>query len=91
MSDQGPGAVYVRILGQVDFGKHSKVANIDIGFSVCYITKKSNLVWDLGEAVWTPHDAHVGCEKLQVKQKMAKFKLEKNDTMRPIFLHCYTN
>ena len=46
-------------------------------FPCVTLTKRSNLVWDSGGAVWTPYDAHVGCEKLQITQKMAKFKLEK--------------
>ena len=80
------------ILGQVDFGKKSlKLPIFTLDFPCVTLTKRSNLVWDSGGAVWTPHDAHVGCEKLQVKQKMANFKLEKNDTLRPIYLLCYTN
>ena len=47
-----------------------------LDFPCVTLTKRSNLVWDSAGAVWIPHDTHVGCEKLQAKQKMAKFKLE---------------
>ena len=42
-------------------------------------------------AVKSPHDAHVGCEKLDGKTEMPKFEVEKNDDLRPTRLLCYIN
>jgi hypothetical protein len=48
-----------------------------LDFPCVTLTKRSNLVWDSEGAVWTPHDAHVGCEKYLVKQKWLNSNLKK--------------
>ena len=75
---KSPGSVHAYIRASWFLKKKSlKLPIFTLDFPCVTLTKRSNLVWDSGGAVWTPHDAHVGCEKLQVKQKMANFKLEK--------------
>ena len=55
------------------------------------LTKRYDMVLDSEGAVETPRDAHVGCEKLNVKTEMPKFEVERNDNLRPLDLLCYTN
>ena len=42
------------------------------GFPCVKLTKRYDMVWDSGGAVETPHEHHVGCEKLHVKSENAK-------------------
>ena len=49
------------------------------------------MVLDSKGAVLTPRDAHVGCEKSNVKTEYAKCELEKNDDLRPVAWLCYIN
>ena len=42
------------------------------GFVCVTLTKRFDMVLDSEGAVYTPHDAHVGCEKLKVKTENAE-------------------